>query len=325
MRKPVPLHAVTPVQRWTTDALPPDQRLRAWRDVIHASVVEMDCLPVTPVDFFSRIDLCPLGRLVPHQVQGSPQRIRRSNGEIARAQKNAYCLISQRRCPWSVAHAGPWHEVAPGESVLVDSRIPYDFDFSAGLDDLSIELPIDWLERWVPDPARILGRPLNADAGWGLALRGLKEALEPRAIPQIASQAALVEDQLGLLIALSSESLAPLAPAGHVLYQRCIDAIRSRFQEHGLSASEVAAACGISLRTLHRAFAAQCTSFASELMRERAAPAARMLAERRFRHLTVAEIGRRCGFMDDSHFARQFRRSHGRAPGEFRRAALGHG
>ena len=224
-----------------------------------------------------------------------------------------------------MAHAGPWREVAPGESVLVDSRIPYGFDFSAGLDDLSIELPIDWLERWVPDPARVLGRPLSANAGWGLALRGLKEALEPRAIPQIASQAALIEDQLGLLMALSSESLLPLTPAGPVLHRRCIDAIRSRFHEHDLSASQVAAACGISLRTLHRAFAAQGTTFARELMRERAAPAARMLAERRFKHLTVAEIGRRCGFVDDSHFARQFRRWHGRGPGKFRRAALGRG
>ena len=51
--------------------------------------------------------------------------------ERSRTQKNAYYLISQRRCPWSVAHAGPWREVAPGESVLVDSRIPYGFDFSA--------------------------------------------------------------------------------------------------------------------------------------------------------------------------------------------------
>ena len=316
---------MTTVQRWTTDTLPPDQRLRGWRDAIHDSVVEMDCRPVKQADFFSHLELCPLDRLVPHQVHGSPQRIRRSTEEIARAEKNAYYLISQRRQPWSVAHAGPWREVAPGESVLVDTRIPYDFDFSAGLDDLSIELPIDWLERWVPDPARVLGRPLSAHAGWGLALRGLKEALEPQAIPQIASQAALIEEQLGLLIALSSESLLPLAPAGHALHRRCVDAIRARFHEHNLSASEVATACGISLRTLHRAFASQGTSFASALMRERTAPAARMLAERRFRHLTVAEIGRRCGFADSSHFARQFRRWHGQGPGEFRRAALHRG
>ena len=184
---------MTTVQRWTTDTLPPDQRLRGWRDAVHASVVEMNCRPVQQADFFSHLALCPLDLLVPHQVQGSPQRVRRSTEEIACAEKNAHYLISQRRQPWSVAHAGPSREVAPGESVLVDSRIPYNFDFSAGLDDLSIELPIelpiDWLERWVPDPARVLGRPLSAHAGWGLALRGLKEALEPHVIPQIVSQA----------------------------------------------------------------------------------------------------------------------------------------
>ena len=310
------------IQHWTTEGLPPGARLRAWRDAVHDSVVEMDVRPLKQDDFFSRIELCALARLVPHQVRGSPQRIRRSSVEIARGGKNAYYLISQSRSPWSLAHAGPWQEVAPGESVLVDSRIPYDFDFGAGLDDLSIELPVDWLERWVPDPARMLGRPLKAHEGWGLALRGLKEALEPGAIPRIASQASLVEDQLGLLIALCSDSILPLRSAAHELHRRCVDAIRSRLHDPVLSASQIADACGISLRTMHRAFAAQGTTFVSELMRERTAAAARMLGERRFRNVTIAGIGRRCGFTDGSHFARQFRRWHGLGPGAYRRVLL---
>jgi len=209
---------MTRVQCWTTDALPPDSRLRGWPDA-----------------------------------------------------------------------------VAAGESVLVDARIPCEFDFGAGLDELPIELPSDWLAHWLPDPARVLGRPLNAQQGWGLALRGLQEALTPAAVPQVT--------------------------AGHALARRCLDVIRLRCHEHGLPASQIASACGISLRTLHRAFAALGKTFASELMRERTAAAARMLAERRFRNLTVAEIGRRCGFTDDSHFARQYRRWHGQAPGQFRRTA----
>jgi AraC-like DNA-binding protein len=47
-----------------------------------------------------------------------------------------------------------------------------------------------------------------------------------------------------------------------------------------------------------------------------------MLGQPRFRRLSVAEIGRRCGFSDASHFARQFVRLRGLAPRAFRAQAL---
>ena len=142
------------------------QRVRYWRDSVHQSVVEMDLIPTEQGEFFGRIELCPLKRIVPFQVQGSPQRVSRDPVEIARGHKNAYYLISQPRSPWRVRHAGGQdHFVRPGESVLVDSRVPYEFSFGAGLDDLSVEMPVEWLEFWIRDPSTLVGKPIQASAG----------------------------------------------------------------------------------------------------------------------------------------------------------------
>lgn len=305
----------------STEEVGPDQRARYWRDSVHQSVVEMDLVPTEPHEFFGRIELCPLACIVPFQVQGSPQRVSRDPVEIARGDKNAYYLISQPRGAWRIRHAGHDHLVQPGESVLVDSRIPYEFGFGAGLDDLSVEMPIGWLERWIPDPARLVGRPLQATAGWGLALRGAKEALVPRALAHLPLPDQLVEDQLGALLALASGSERLDARVQRGPFERGVDAIRARLSEPGLVASDIALDCGVSLRSLHRAFAARKHTFAGTLMQVRIDEAARLMVDRRFRHLTIAEIGRRCGFLDGSHFARQFRRLRHVGPRDFRASA----
>jgi AraC family transcriptional regulator, positive regulator of tynA and feaB len=59
-------------------------------------------------------------------------------------------------------------------------------------------------------------------------------------------------------------------------------------------------------------------SFAALLAECRMASARRLLADARFDGLTVAEIGRRVGLLDPSHFVRVFRRGTGLTPGASR-------
>ncbi|MEO8366495.1 MAG: helix-turn-helix domain-containing protein, partial [Pseudoxanthomonas sp.] len=92
------------------------------------------------------------------------------------------------------------------------------------------------------------------------------------------------------------------------LVQRCT--------EPALCAQEVAAALNISTRTLHRCLARCQQTFAGRLIEARVALATRMLESPLFRRLTTAEIGRRAGFTDASHFARSYRRASGFTPAQ---------
>ncbi len=310
------------IQHWSTDAVEPQHRLAYWIDAICESFLEMGADPSQRASFYGRIGHCRLNRIAATQAQGSPQVVRRDGACIAQSRRNYYYLISQPKLPWGVVHAGREHIVQPGQSVLIDSRLPYEFDFAQGLDDLSVELSIDWLERWIADPAALLGRPIAAQDGWGLALRGLKEALVPQATAGLPLPDELVEDQLGVLLSMAAGEQPVASPSSRSVYRRCVAALREHLGHPGVCAADIAAMCAVSLRTLHRAFAAEKRTFGSVLLQLRVDEAARMLGDRRFARLTIAAIAARCGFVDASHFARSFRRLRGIGPRAHRSGAL---
>lgn len=179
----------------------------------------MSSTPNGPDDFHGRIEVCPLDRLTATQAVGSAQVVRRDRAAIARSQRDCYYLISQPRSAWRVVHAGQDRVVQPGESVLVDSRRPYEFQFPYGLDDLSMALPIDWLERWIPDP--LLGLAIQAQSGWGLALRGMREALVPAAVPGLPVLPRAVEEQFGFLLGMASGRLSEAPVRSNAIVARC--------------------------------------------------------------------------------------------------------
>jgi transcriptional regulator GlxA family with amidase domain len=92
-----------------------------------------------------------------------------------------------------------------------------------------------------------------------------------------------------------------------------------RCTEWQLTAADVAASMNISVRTLHRSFAALNETFGEALIEARARVALRMLTSSLFNRLTTAEIGRRAGFPSASHFARVVRKRTGQSPLQLRR------
>ncbi len=85
--------------------------------------------------------------------------------------------------------------------------------------------------------------------------------------------------------------------------------------------ADVAEACGESLRQLPRRFHSTFgTSQQEFLIKTRVLTAARLLEETR---MTASEIAQRCGFVDASRFAGQFRQRTGLAPLAYRRAHIG--
>jgi transcriptional regulator GlxA family with amidase domain len=89
--------------------------------------------------------------------------------------------------------------------------------------------------------------------------------------------------------------------------------------EAQLTAADVADSVNVSVRTLHRTFAAVDETFGTSLIDARARVALRMLTSPLFKRLTTAEIGRRAGFVSASHFARVIHHRTGRTPLQLRR------
>ena len=308
-----------PLLRWSTDTAPAGERMDYWIGAVCEGFLEMHVTTAAPDRFAAELVSAPLGALQLNRVRGSAQDVYRTSHALARSKQDYYYLLCKDDIAWSAAHHSRHARLLPGDLLLVDSRHCYEFHFDQTCNTVSIELPTAWVEQWLPDPARICGHRLNGQEGFGAALSAFARALQPEMALAPPAPATLLTDQLGALLALASGGKPARADEGAALCMRIEAAIRERHAEPGLTAATVAMGLGIGERSLHRALAGRDATFAQQLMACRVAVARRLLADGRFDHLTVAEIGRRVGLLDASHFVRIYRQHTGLTPAAWRR------
>jgi AraC-like DNA-binding protein len=151
--------------------------------------------------------------------------------------------------------------------------------------------------------------------------------LSPQFLVQAPLPQAVLIDQLGALLALTASELsgrrAASAPVERSVRDQIDDHIQQRCPDASLQAADVASSLSISRRTLHRALAACGETFGAMLIQARVDLAVRLLQSPLFDRVTTAEIGRRAGFSDASHFVKALRRRTGQTPLHVRRARHG--
>jgi len=312
-----------PVRKWSTDVVDPARRLDYWVGAICEAFLEMDCSSRDAQVFGGALTSFSAGELSLNQVRASRQDVYRTAGAIARGRQHPLYLITHLHSPWHVRQAGRLAQLRPGDAVLVDSAQCYELHFPQSVDCLSIQIPRAWAGRWLAQVDGAGPRTAARDQGWGQALSGLclqlgREPMLAAGYPQV-----LLSDQLGAMLAAALEpSDASPRRADGALVVRAQAVLREQLGQAGLSGEQVARELGISARSLHRAFAAHGASFAGTLRQYRLAHAAQLLAQPRLQSLGIAELGRRCGFSDASHFVREFQRAHGLTPARWRRQRL---
>jgi len=307
------------VRRWSTSGVRPADRLDYWVGAICEGFLEMAATSSRDADFHSSLEAVDWGPVTVNEVRGSAQDVYRTRAAIARSRENFCYLLCKVDSAWSAAQADRGARLLPTDLVLVDSRERYEFHFPERADTVSLQLRLDWLERWLPDVGAVTGRRIDGQQGWGLALGAFARQLTPTLAAAPPLPAALLVDQLGALIAMAAGPPENDAPATQSMRRRILDHVRERHAEPGLTAATVARALGISERTLHRSLAGGQQTFARQLMACRMEVAALLLADPRFDRLTVAEIGRRVGLLDASHFVRSCRAQLGATPAQLRR------
>ena len=311
------------IRKWSTEAENPKRRLDYWIGAICEGFLEMTATTPVAAAFESSLESAQLGPIGVNRVRGSAQDVYRTEPAIRRSRADYYYLLCKTNGAFSIAQNGRMARAKPGDVVLVDSRRPYEFHFPISADTVSLELAPSWVESWLPDPARIIGRPIDGDAGWGRALSGFAREMTPEMAIARPLPAQIMADQLGALLALASGSEGGHATeTGSALADvktRIVDAIAERYAEPGLTAAMIAHDLAISERTLHRSLGRAGVTFAGILSDCRMGAATRMLNEPRFDQCSIAGIGLRVGFSDPSHFIRQCRGRLGLTPGALRR------
>jgi AraC family transcriptional regulator, positive regulator of tynA and feaB len=256
-------------------------------------------------------------------MSGSPQHSVRRFG-TRRTVERTFGLNFVFSGPRHATH-GTRCRLGPGDLNFTDSRHPFDYDFLANWKDVFVQLSEQFVRRWVRNPIVLEGR--LGDSQWGRVLANYFAQLSPEFFMDAPLPQAVVIDQLGALLALTASELsgrrAVSTPAERSVRDHVYDHIRQRCADTSLQAADVASSLNISKRSLHRALAACGESFGAMLIQARVDLAVRMLQSPLFDRVTTAEIGRRAGFSDASHFVKVLRSRTGQTPLQMRRASHG--
>jgi AraC-like DNA-binding protein len=210
----------------------------------------------------------------------------------------------------------------PGDCVLIDCAASFEFQFPQGADTLVLEIPPDWIRGWLPAPDTIVAQVISGKTGWGATLSSALWNLSPDTIRNLELPAPLVAEQLAVLLALAAMRGEPALRTGkRAMLQRVRNALRERCHEPGLDPVEVASSLKVSRRYIHALFTCAGTTFTRELYECRLQRAQRLLTDKRFAGISIAEVAWNCGFTEPSHFARRFRERFGTSPTAYRQGS----
>ena len=236
---------------------------------------------------------------------------------------NHYYLLFQCAGQMLIDQNGLQTILNTGEIALIDSSRPVTYASDGTGKWLSLHLPRKSLASYLgfePEggqcrncaalPARLL-RELVSDAA-----RGNQTSIgeiKPKSVGVYMNL--VVFDLVGALF--SDPSSVSISPYTDKLFVRASDIIRSRFCDPDFGPVDVAAAMGISLRSLQTLFTARGTSCGQFIRSSRLNYAASLLRRRAQmkRAFPLSGVAYACGFRDYVYFGRMFRRRFGHAPG----------
>ncbi|MGE8702584.1 MAG: helix-turn-helix domain-containing protein [Achromobacter sp.] len=309
------------VQFWSTDTVPVTQRRKYWIDAVGQSIAKVEITIPDDAQFRAELRSREMGVLRISKTEASVGvTVRRTAANIATDSHERYFLVGSYRAMWSLGTRGRAERLQPEDLVLLSSRREYTLRLPEASEVFSISFSSSWISVWIANPEDHVGVRLDASMGWSRVLCAfVRQLCSEFADATVDMQGTLV-DQLGALIGLAVEDAPDTTrSAARSVYERVRKVLLDRHVESSLTAADVAADLGISVRTLYRHTSGLRISIPRAIAEIRLETAKRMLASRVFRALSVAEIGRRCGYSDASHFVRQFRLFCGLTPGEFRR------
>jgi AraC family transcriptional activator of tynA and feaB len=311
------------IVRLSTGDVAPEHRLDYADSLLSSALLPSALSTQTPSEYELELTALELPSVAIVAQHGSPQCAIRGCPEIRRTSQHYFNLVLVISGSWLVTHVTRTR-FAPGDLIFYDSRYPLECDLLLSWSNLNLQLSEQFVRKWVPNPTVLGGRRICQDSRWGRVLASYVAQLSPEFVVQAPLPPAVLIDQLGALLALTASELsgsrAESTPAERSVRDHVLDHIKQRCPDPGLQAADVASTLNISKRTLHRALAACGEGFGAMLIQARVDLAVRMLESPLFDRMTTAEIGRRAGFSDASHFVKVVRRRTGRTPLHMRRA-----
>lgn len=305
---------------WTSAGLARREAVREWQEWAAQTIAPIDVCVFDADSFAARWSSHGVGQLRLLRLEAPAQRVVHCGAETGAGKAvPSIQLVYARSGALKTRMGGKRFTVRPGEFVLLDNTRFYQMEMDTTHEAVDLMMPLGWLDRYLPDPAVLLGRPLSARNGWGAPLGSLLDTMV-EGIDDTPLPRPMIAEQVGTLLTLATGFHEPASESRHrgQMARRILRRIETDYADPHLTSDELAAELGISRRYLQTLLAASGTSFVQELTATRLDRASDMLTDPRATSLSIGEIAFRCGFLDPGYFARAFRKRFGVTPSQWR-------
>ena len=304
---------VDQLDRFSTDAVAPADRVAYWREVICALYVELSAEPTDAEVFEGTIRARQWSDVTISRVVAGGQAVAHPESD-ARDE----CLVSMQIAGTGiVSQAGRDVVLGPGDFSMYDASRPYELHFDGDFEQVVLQFPRRLLLDRNIDVERAVAVRNARGAGLTDVVTSLVGAVEsqPDQLP------AEVRLQLGIQIVDCVASALSLQGFGQVSTEtkqsarrrQVVDFLVTNSADTTLTVEQVAASLGCSMRTLQKLFAGG-PSVQAQLRKLRLQRASVALTNPMLAHWSIARVGAENGFSDPAAFARAFRREFDTSP-----------
>ena len=312
-------------ESFSTDVVPVAERLDAW--LCNARRICGDCRFHFPkrVPFHGSIERRTLAGWALTLFSSTPVSFVKFPVITANSEDRDCIVITQLQGMRQYCQGGAIAMLAPGDTTLIDAGQPWTSDCAGNCARLYLRVP-RWLVQdrmhstSLPVLPRIIGKHGLGATAFRLAVSVYEEA-ETMTFEEGATALQAYLEILAGCLARPEASFTELGRCAQ-LRPRIEHYIETQLAEQTLAPVAIAAMAGISVRHLHRLFAAKgCTVL--EWIRERRLEHCRSdLADPRLSRRSITDIAFSWGFSDSAHFSHCFRKEFGTSPRQFRSSAM---
>ncbi|WP_051808426.1 helix-turn-helix domain-containing protein [Actinoplanes subtropicus] len=303
---------MTDVQTWSTDAVPEHLRFAAWAEMMRDQHIQWDLSTPIEAPYAARIRYRQI-----YGTQLADARCDSFSGHHVPANGAPDVVGIQLHLSGRVlcGYAGERFTIEPGDLFIWSSDREGTFDTVGPHRELTFLVSRTRVPQSL-DAMIDRGRPVAAGPGTGLLaiaadqIRGIAREMAGLPDDRVARAVDNVIDLLGAAAAPAHEA-GPGQRAALLAQMRRY--ILDRLGDRSMSATSIAAAHGISVRTVHLVFAESGISVGRWTRQQRLERCRRELSSAAGR-TTVTDVAFNWGFSDTAHFSRCFKQEFGVSP-----------
>ena len=161
---------------WTSAGLARREAVRQWQDWAARTIAPLDVCVFDESEFAARWSSHGVGQLRLLRMEAPASRVVHSGDGAGKATPSIQ-LVYARRGALKTRVGGKRFTVKPGDFVLLDNTRFYQMEMDTAHEAVDLMMPLGWLDRYLPDPGALLGRPMSGREGWGAPLGSLLETM----------------------------------------------------------------------------------------------------------------------------------------------------